>query len=253
MLRWFRADLHVHTCLSPCGELEMSPRRIVEEARRRELDLIAITDHNSAENAAAVLRAAEGTTVGVLPGLEVCSNEEVHVLALFDALSPAFELQEAVYRSISAENDPDAFGLQVIANEHDEVEGFQHRLLIGATDMTIDDVVRRIHDLNGLAVASHVDRESFGIIGQLGFIPRTLRFDALEISGSASAEESGRLFREYAMYEFIRSSDAHAPGDIGKGTTSFLIEAPTCEELRKAFRREGGRRVAVQNAGAVGQ
>jgi len=208
------------------------------------MDLVAVTDHNSAENAAAVLRAAAGTTVGVLPGLEVCSSEEVHVLALFDTLPPAIELQEAVYRGITGTNDPEAFGLQVIANERDEVEGYQQKLLIGATDLSIDDVVRRIHDLEGVAIASHVDRESYGIIGHLGFIPRDLRFDALEISEAASGDEARRLFREYGMYEFVRSSDAHAPDRIGKATTSFLLEAPNCEELRKAFRREGGRRVA---------
>lgn len=243
MLRWFSADLHVHTCLSPCGELEMSPRRIVAEARRKGLDLIAVTDHNSAENAGAVLKAAEGTGVTVFPGLEVCSSEEVHVLALFDALGPAKAMQEAVYRGITATNDPDFFGLQVIANEHDEVEGFQHRLLIGSTEVSVGEVVRAIHDLHGLAIASHVDRESFGIVGHLGFIPPGLRFDALELSAAAGGDVARRLAQEYGMYEFIRSSDAHAPGQIGSGTTRLLIEEPTCEELRKAFRREGGRRV----------
>jgi hypothetical protein len=244
MLRWFRADLHIHTCLSPCGELIMSPRRVVEEARARGIDLIAVTDHNSAGNAAAVLRAAEGTGVSVLPGLEVCSSEEVHVLALFDGLPPALELQEAVYRGITAANEPEAFGLQVIANEHGEVEGFEQKLLIGATALSINEVVTRIHDLGGVAIASHVDRESYGIIGHLGFIPPDVRFDALEISENASDDEARRLSRTYDKYEFIRSSDAHAPGQIGKAMTSFLIEKPTCGELQKAFRREGGRSVA---------
>jgi PHP family Zn ribbon phosphoesterase len=243
MLRWYRADLHVHTCLSPCGELEMSPRRIVREARGAGLDLIAVTDHNSAANAGAVVRAAAETTVAVLPGMEVCSSEEVHVLALFDAVEAAMELQKEVYRGIAEENDPDVFGLQVIANERDEVEGYERKLLIGATAMTIDEIVARIHELNGLAIASHVDRESFGIIGQLGFIPPTLVFDALEVSDSAPPERALQLSGEYAQYRFVRNSDAHAPGRIGRGSSRFLIGAPTCEELRKAFRFEGGRAV----------
>jgi PHP family Zn ribbon phosphoesterase len=245
MLRWFRADLHVHTCLSPCGELEMSPRRIVEEARGIGLDLIAVTDHNSAENVGAVLRAAEGTMLTVLPGMEVCSSEEVHVLALFDAVKSVMELQNEVYRGITRENNPDVFGLQVIANEQDEVEGYEQKLLIGATEMTIDDIVQRIHELSGLAIASHVDRESYGIIGQLGFIPPTLVFDALEISENAPTEKALQLSGEYAQYRFVRNSDAHAPGRIGRGTSRFLIEAPTCEELRKAFHFEGGRAVEL--------
>ncbi len=241
MLQWFRADLHVHTCLSPCGEVVMSPRRIVAEARSRGLEIVAITDHNSAGNVAATMRAAEGTGVKVLPGMEICSSEEVHVLAVFDAPEAALALQEEVYRGITAANDPEVFGLQVIANERDEVERFEQRLLIGATNLSVDDVVGRIHDLEGLAIASHVDRETFGIIGHLGFIPSDLRFDALEISGEAGEQVAGRLIREYPMYEFIRSSDAHAPGEVGRGSTRFLLEEPTCSELRKAFRREGGR------------
>jgi predicted metal-dependent phosphoesterase TrpH len=252
MLRWLRADLHVHTCLSPCAELMMSPRRIVEEALHRELDLIAVTDHNSAENVAAVVKAVRGASVAVLPGMEICSSEEVHVLALFESVAEALKMQEAVYRGISGKNTPEAFGLQVIANEHDEVEGFQEKLLIGATAMSIDEVVRRIHELGGLAIASHIDRETYGIIGHLGFIPRDVTFDALEISASAPAEKVRQLSKEYSTYEFVRNSDAHAPGQLGSERTSFFLEAPTCEELRMAFRREGGRRVAGQQAGAPG-
>jgi 3',5'-nucleoside bisphosphate phosphatase len=246
MLRWLRADLHVHSCLSPCGEVTMSPRRIVSEARRKSIDLIAVTDHNSAENAPAVLRAARGAGLTAIPGLEVCSSEEVHVLALFDSLQPALALQEEVYRGISADNDPDSFGLQVIANEDDEVEGFQPKLLIGATDMGIDDIVQRIHDLDGLAIASHVDRESFGIIGQLGFIPPALKFDALELSAGASDEKAHALSVEYPQHVFIRSSDAHALDQIGNAVTYFFVASPSCGELRMAFRQERGRAFASE-------
>jgi len=242
-MKWHRADLHIHSCLSPCGEVVMSPRRIVAEARVRGLDLIAVTDHNSAENARAALRAAEGTPA-VLPGLEVCSSEEVHVLALFDSLEAALALQEEVYRGITAANDPERFGLQVIANENDEVEGFQHKLLIGATDLSIEEIVGRVHALGGLTIASHIDREGYGILGHLGFIPPGLTFDALEISEAATLEQVEHLAREYQAYPFIRSSDAHAPDQIGRNTTCFLLEAATCRELTMAFRDEGGRRMA---------
>ena len=253
MLQWFKADLHVHTCLSPCGDVTMSPRRIIAEARRRGLDVIAITDHNSAENVPAVMRAAEGTTIAVIPGMEICSNEDVHVLALFGSLPSAWAMQETVYGGISQTNDPDAFGLQVIANEHDEVEGFQDKLLIGATDLSIGEVVERIHDLNGLAIASHIDRESFGIVGQLGFIPEGLPLDALEISSNASRELAGQLQGGYGRYVFIRSSDAHSLDRIGEQTTRFFMDSPVCEEIGRAIRREEGRAVATdeQNPGAV--
>lgn len=245
MLRWFTADLHVHTCLSPCGDVTMSPRRIIREALRRELDMLAVTDHNSAENTGAVIRAAEGSTIRVIPGLEVCSMEEVHILALFETVPPALRLQQEVYDGIPSMNNPEVFGMQVIANEFDEVEGFQERLLIGATEMSVDEVVRRIHELDGVAIASHVDRQSYGILGQLGFIPDTVRFDALEVSASASEGEVHRLLRQYDGYAFVRNSDAHALDQVGAQTTSVFLEQPTVRELARAFRRENGRKVAA--------
>ena len=248
MLKWFRADLHIHTCLSPCCDLFMSPRTIVAEALRNRLDIIAITDHNSSENVGAVMRAGCTSGISVLPGMEVCSREEVHVVAVFDALSEAMALQADVYGHLSGRNDPDAFGTQVIANEYDEVEGFEERLLIGAVDLPVDEIVLRIHELGGLAVAAHIDRESFGIIGQLGFIPPSVRFDGLELSPAIGDEEAGRRFSEYPRHLFLRSSDAHSRTQFGRTGTRFLMEQPTCEELRLALRMVGGRRASPEQA-----
>lgn len=245
MLHWFTADLHVHTCLSPCAEVTMSPRRIVAEAGRKELDLLAVTDHNSAENAAAVQRAARGSRVTVIPGLEVCSSEEVHVLALFPDIDAALVMQETVYDGIREQNRPEVFGMQVIANEKDEVEGFQDRLLIGASALTVDEVVRRIHALGGVAIASHVDRQAFGILGQLGFIPPGLQLDALEVSRTAPPQQIATLVREHPGACFLRSSDAHRPVEIGTGVTRFLLEEPVLAEIRKALRNEEQRRTAT--------
>jgi predicted metal-dependent phosphoesterase TrpH len=227
----------------------MSPRRIVGEAIRQGLAVLAITDHNSAENVAATMRAAHDTGVTVLPGMEVCTIEEVHVLAIFDNLEAALELQSAVYDSLHELNDTDVFGLQVVTGAEDEVEGFQEKLLIGATDLTVDDVVQRIHRGKGLAIASHIDREAYSIVGQLGFIPTTLRFDALEISSAMSDEEAARRFREYRSYALVRNSDAHSLQEMGKSVTHFLVERPTCEELGRAFRKEGGRLARVRYGG----
>jgi hypothetical protein len=176
--------------------------------------------------------------------MEVCSSEEVHVLALFGTMDAVQRLQEEVYRKLQGSNIPGAFGLQVIANEHDEVEGFQDRLLIGAADIALDEIVRRIHELHGLAIASHIDREAFGILGQLGFIPEGLPLDALELSGGAEAERAERLAQEYPAYRFIRSSDAHGLDRVGAAWTRFFLDAPSCEEIRKALRHQEGREVA---------
>jgi len=246
MLKWFRTDLHVHTCLSPCADLRMSPRRIVGEALHQKLDIVAVTDHNSAANVSAVMKAAEGTSLAVLPGMEVCTREEVHVVAIFDMLSSAIDFQSEVYDRLTGRNDPETFGLQVIANALDEVEGFEERLLIGAVDLSIDDVVRKIHQLNGLAIAAHIDRESFGIIGHLGFVPPSVRFDALELSAAISDSDASRRFQMLSRQFLVRSSDAHCPSDLGGGKTHFLLEHPTCEELRRAFLHENGRKASIE-------
>jgi 3',5'-nucleoside bisphosphate phosphatase len=244
MLARIRADLHIHTCLSPCGELEMSPRKIVAQVRRLNIDMIGVCDHNSAENAPAVMKAAEGTTLTVLPGMEVCTSEEVHLLALFETAAQARALQELVYDTLRGENDPDVFGLQVVANERDEVEAFQQKLLIGAADIPIDRMVSEIHRLGGLAIASHVDRQSHSIISQLGFVPAGLRFDALEISRHAGAGDLRNLHPTTAGFPLVRNSDAHRLEEIGVGVSEYLLEEPAFGELRKALRGEDGRMVS---------
>jgi PHP family Zn ribbon phosphoesterase len=243
MLRIFRADLHIHTCLSPCGDISMSPKRIVSKAVERDIDIIAINDHNSAENAQAAIRAAEGLSLTVLPGMEVCTREEIHVIALFENLQSALELQQIVYDSLQGENDAETFGLQVVANEADEVVRFNSKLLIGAADISVDDIVGAIHRLGGIAIASHIDRPSYSVIGQLGFIPDNLKFDALEISTGTTIENARTRYPEYSGAVFVQNSDAHNLDGIGKGTTQLLLEKPSFIEIKKALENKEGRTV----------
>lgn len=243
MLRRFTADLHIHTCLSPCGDLQMSPQKIVAQVLRQNIDIIAICDHNSAENIRPVMKAAEGKSVVVLSGLEVCSREEIHVLAIFDNLESALGLQTLVYQHLPGKNDPDAFGLQVVANECDEVVGFQERLLIGATELSIEQVVAEIHGRGGLAIASHIDREAYSVIGQLGFVPESVKFDALELSSHMSYENALVKLPACTGYTFVKNSDAHFIDDVGKNVSGYLLERPSFQEIVKALRNEDGRRV----------
>ncbi|MDI6803889.1 MAG: PHP domain-containing protein [Bacteroidota bacterium] len=243
MLKTFKADLHIHTCLSPCGDLKMTPQKIINQVLTNNIDIIAICDHNSAENVPALVKAAKGKEVVVLPGMEICSREEIHILALFENLETVFEMQAKVYEKLHGKNNPDVFGLQVVGNEFDEVLGFNDKLLIGAVDLAIEEIVNRVHKLGGLAIASHIDRESYSVIGQLGFIPISLEFDALEISTRLSYAEARKKFPEYQNYTFIQNSDAHMLDDIGKCTTEFWIENPTFEEIRKALKNEDDRRI----------
>ena len=241
MLRPFKADLHIHTCLSPCAELDMSPKGILTAAKKKELDIIGICDHNSSENSLAVMNAARKMNICVFPGMEVTSQEEVHVLALFDEIENAQKLQKFVYKNLPGENDEKAFGMQVVVNEKEEVLGFNNKLLIGATTIPLEEVIRLIHSFNGIAIASHIDRESFSIIGQLGFIPDNLELDALEISPNITFKEARKRYANH--YPITCSSDAHFPDDIGKRFTSFLLEDSTLAEIKKALKNKNGRRL----------
>jgi len=237
-VRTLHADLHIHTCLSPCAEEEMSPRAVVRQARERGLDLIAICDHNSAENVEAASRAAERAGLAVIGGMEITSREEVHVLGLFHEDRLLRAAQDVVYDNLPGENDPDTFGEQLVTDEEDRVVGHNRRLLIGATELTLGEVVRTIHELGGIAIASHVDRPSFSVLSQLGFIPDGLGLDAVEVC----SEDVPAIPEGLAM---VRSSDAHRLEEIGARRTRFLLERPTALEIGMALRRTAGRRIAT--------
>jgi len=241
-LKVLLADLHIHTCLSPCATLDMTPRKIVKEAQKKKLDIIAITDHNSAENSGAVMGVARGTGLTVIPGMEITTSEEIHIVALFENVRASLAMQALVYEQLQpGENDEDLFGMQVIANEFDEVEGMNTRLLIGAARMDLDQVVDRIHQLKGLAVAAHIDRDAFSVLGQLGFIPGGLNLDALEISRRMNLKQARIAFSHLERFPFVTSSDAHDLEDIGTRPTSFRMAGPELSELRRALKGVGGR------------
>ena len=239
----FAIDTHLHTCLSPCAELDMHPAALVEAALRARLDGVAVCDHNSAENVPAVERAARPKGLAVIPGMEITTAEEVHILGLLPDVEAALALQSKVYRHLPGRNDPKVFGMQVVANEFAEVLGFNEHLLSGATTLSVEEVVREIHRVEGLAVASHVDREGFGIVGQLGMIPEGLELDALEVSSKMPLPAARAEFAPGGEFPILCASDAHEPKDVGKAATFALLESPTAFELRKAFAAMDGRMI----------
>jgi len=236
-------DTHVHTCLSPCAELDMHPAALVDAAVHAGLDSVAVCDHNSAENVGAVQRAGISAGLSVIPGMEITSAEEVHVVGLLPDLEAAMALQSKIYRALPGRNDENTFGMQVIANEFAEVLGFNEHLLSGATTLDVDSVVTAIHDVGGLAVASHVDREGFGIIGQLGFIPPGLALDAIEVSQRTSMPRARASFAPNGEYPILCASDAHEPKDVARAATYVFMEEATLSELRRALAGEGGRTI----------
>jgi PHP family Zn ribbon phosphoesterase len=219
----------------------MSPKKILSAAKRKNIDILGICDHNSSENSQAIRNASKKMDIQVIPGLEVTSQEEVHVLTLFDENESALRLQDYVYKNLPGKNDVEAFGMQVIVNHKEEVLGFNERLLIGATTLSLEEILQAAHSFDGVTIASHIDREAFSIIGQLGFIPDNLKLDALEISPNIPYAEAIERFQTH--YPIIISSDAHHPEDIGKGSTSFLLKDGTVAEIKKALRNEEGRKL----------
>jgi PHP family Zn ribbon phosphoesterase len=243
MLKTFRADLHIHSCLSPCGDEAMRPLALVNKALAKGLDMIAICDHNSAENTAAFIHAGDERDLRVLPGIEVTSREEIHLIALFDTPEDCTALQNLIYQNLPGENVEEVFGSQTVVNERDETVGVNRRLLIGATLLPFEQIVSVIHSLRGVAIASHIDRQAFSLLGQLGFIPEGIPLDGLEISSHTSKEEAKNRFRSYRHYSFVWFSDAHHLDDIGKRMTHFFLEKTTSREVQMALHHEEGRRV----------
>lgn len=242
-LSMFRADLHIHTCLSPCGDWDMTPRAVIEKSAEKKLNIIAVTDHNSVENAGAAMACGRENGVTVLPGMEICSQEEVHVIALFDDLEQAGAMQAFVYDHLDGENNPDVFGYQVVANEQDEVEDQNPRLLIGATRIGLNTLVSKIHETGGLAIAAHIDKTAYSILAQLGFIPPDLPLDGVEVSFRARPEEASQTLLMGAAIPCITSSDAHFLHEIGRVSTKFHMEEPTLSEIKKALQGTDGRTI----------
>lgn len=242
-LERFKTDLHIHTCLSPCADSSMRPTAVIEEARRQGLDCIAICDHNATDNVEAAQQAGNEAGIVVLGGLEITSSEEAHILAIFDNSESLRTMHTTVQDQLPGANDPTHFGDQLIADADDNIVGSTDKLLIGATEMRLDKIVDAIHKLKGLAIASHVDRPSYSVISQLGFIPDNVDFDALELSFRAV---DGPL-DAYAAYglPLITSSDAHFLTDIGKSPTTLSLAAMSFEEICMALKHIDGRTIST--------
>ncbi len=235
----FLADLHVHTALSPCASPDMTPPRIVREAEAQGLALIAVCDHNACGNAQAVARAA-GERLKVIPGMEITTAEETHVLGLFPSFEAAQQAACRVQASLPAWAPPRGCTQQRLLDPEGRILGYESHLLAGSSGLSLAEAVDLIRSLGGLAVASHVDRRAFSVIGQLGFLPPEVRFDALEISAAGAARGRAEQFAPSGL-PLLCSSDGHNPEEIGAGCTVLELEQASFAELSKALRGEGGR------------
>jgi len=229
----YRADFHIHSCLSPCASLEMSPAAIVERAKDVGLNAIALSDHNCGFNLPAFAAVCERHGMACLYGLEATSTEEAHILCLFDQLDVAVEWGEKVYESLPpVPNYPDRFGDQPIVDEHDEVLGFAEKFLISASGYDVATLVEEVHARGGLCIPAHIDRQVYGIVAQLGFLPDE-PFDAVELTAFGDPA----LAKDYPI---VRNSDSHDLATLGSASTEFDLPELSISALR-AFLRKGGR------------
>jgi predicted metal-dependent phosphoesterase TrpH len=238
-MRSIKLDMHIHTCLSPCAEISISPKRIVEKAVKCGFDMIFITDHNSMENSEAAMRASlRFESLKVYPGMEVTSKEEVHTLALFKDIASAYNTQRMLHRHLANAANQAEFTEQIIANEFDEVEGYSAKSLFSAVDMSVNEIVELIHSNKGLAVAAHIDRDSFSVISQLGFIPDDISFDALEVSPNTSLEMAKEKFKQYSnKYNFVSGSDSHFLDNFGEFFMEFEGEDNSFESFASFIKK----------------
>ena len=233
-------DLHIHSCLSPCADLEMSPGDIVDRAVAAGMGGIALTDHNSAMNTPAMARRAKTAGLACLFGLEVQTAEETHTLALFDTPAQALAMTEWVYAAMPKRvNDPDTFGDQPILSadsDEDDIADLEWRILAMGCRRTIPETSAKVHDLGGLYIAAHIDRPNFSVVAALGAVPRapdgSPYFDAVELSRTADESQWLAKAEDYAV---TRSSDAHNLDDVARVWTEAPLEAFNVAELKRAF------------------
>ena len=217
-------DFHIHTCLSPCGDEDMTPGNIILMAKLKGLDVIAITDHNTCRNCEAAMKQGERQGIIVIPGMELTTKEEVHVLFLFSSLSKAMEFDSYVYQHlIKVKNVPDFFGRQLLMDEEDQVIGEENMLLIQATDIPFSSLAALEKRYHGLMIPAHIEKGSNSLLSNLGFIPKESEFCVAEwtgIQGRKILEKENPYLKSCRL---IRDSDAHALGMISEA--EHMIEA----------------------------
>jgi len=242
----YRADLHIHTVLSPCGDLEMSPKNIVKQAAGKKLDIIGITDHNSTKHCLLIEELAKEYGMLVLKGAEVTTKEEAHCLAFFEKTEELMEFQEFLEQKLPPiKNKPEKFGYQVVVDAEENILEQVEFLLISAIDASVNELERFVHKLNGIFIPAHVDRPKFSLTSQLGFIPADLKADALELSRHTSKEAFVKSFSYLKDRTFTRASDAHMPEDIGTSCSIFHMEELCFQEVKKALAGADGRKVEI--------
>ena len=209
-------DFHIHSALSPCGDKDMTPNNIVNMAAISGLDTIAVSDHNTVGNVRSAIEAGKTCGVNVIPGMEVETSEEVHILTLYPSIEIAEDVAKEVYKKLpDIKNRADIFGEQIYMDKEDNIIGYEEKLLISPTTLALEDLFDLVKSAGGLFIPAHVDRHSYSVLTNLGFIPDDLDIQHIEISKSTTDVEAYLNARsDLKKYNIFRNSDAHYLGDI---------------------------------------
>lgn len=230
-------DLHIHSCLSPCGDNESTPANIVGMAYIKGLDVIAITDHNATRNCIAASEVAKAYGITLICGMELTTEEEVHVVCLMPTLEKALELDEYVnVRLLPVENNPTIFGEQNIVNSDDEVIGHENKLLINATSIPFTEAFTLAHSMGGVAFPAHVDKSTTSVLSNLGFIPPESDFKTFEIK---HMEKLSTLVSSHSYLQgckAITNSDAHYLADINEAVNFLHVREKSAEAVIDAIK-----------------
>lgn len=231
-------DLHIHSCLSPCADDDMTPWNLVGMARVKGLDVIALTDHNTARNTPEAMAAGEAYGVQVIPGMEISSREEVHILGYFSSVAEALAAGEAVYAHLpQVLNQPALFGNQIIIGADDSPSGTLEKLLINATDLSVEEVCALVRAFGGVPVPAHINRGANGMIGALGLMPFLPDHPVVEVYPGVPCPAYATKGRFV-----IHSSDAHRLEDIQERIFS-LDTHPTARDVMRLLRALDGRQI----------
>ena len=224
-------DLHIHSCLSPCGDMLMTPNNIVGMAFIKQLDAIAVCDHNACGNLPAVKEVADMMGVLLLPGMELTTREEAHMLCYFPDMESCMTFGEFIRSHLPPiPNRPEFFGRQVVMNSQDEETGEEDRLLISALDLSFEECEQAIHQHGGLCIPAHINRGSNGLLNALGFLPAGAKYDALEVSGAVAMPPI-----DLSGYRLLRSSDAHYLENILEPTFTIEVKEKSVRALFDAI------------------
>jgi PHP family Zn ribbon phosphoesterase len=240
----YKADLHIHSVLSPCGGLEMSPHSMMQRIKELNIEWIAVTDHNSLANCPAYAKVAADNGIAFTYGVEIQTSEEIHLLVYFDDSGKAMEFDKILYEALlPIPNDADFFGDQVVIDAEENIIRMETRALSNSVNWDLEETVARAEHYGGFCVPAHVDAEANSILGQLGFIPAEPDFPVLGITSGLILEEYMKIHPELAGRAFLRASDSHYLCDLGCSSSRICVELPTVQELIMAARQIKERKI----------